>query len=233
MNKKSITINNKMVDIYLSSKNDNLPVIVLNSYLRDGEKIYDECLKDNISDFVLVCISNLDWNNDLTPWKSFPLFKEDSEYLGNGDRYIKELENIILPKINEYLESINKKVSYYALAGYSLAGLFALYSGYNTNLFAKIICVSPSFWYPNFLEYILENKINNSVNKIYFSLGKKEKESKNKILCKVGDNTKKIYEHLKNDITVIYEENRGGHFNNSEERIVKGIKWVLDEISRS
>ena len=111
--------------------------------------------------------------------------------------------------------------------------MFALYSGYNTNLFAKIICVSPSFWYPNFLEYILENKINNSVNKIYFSLGKKEKESKNKILCKVGDNTKKIYEHLKNDITVIYEENRGGHFNNSEERIVKGIKWVLDEISRS
>ena len=227
MNKKSITINNKMVDIYLSSKNDNLPVIVLNSYLRDGEKIYDECLKDNISDFVLVCISNLDWNNDLTPWKSFPLFKEDSEYLGNGDRYIKELENIILPKINKYLESINKKVSYYALAGYSLAGLFALYSGYNTNLFAKIICVSSSFWYPNFLEYILENKINNSVNKIYFSLGKKEKESKNKILCKVEDNTKKIYEHLKNDITVIYEENRGGHFNNSEERIVKGIKWIL------
>ena len=227
MNKKSITINNKMVDIYLSSKNDNLPVIVLNSYLRDGEKIYDECLKDNISDFVLVCISNLDWNNDLTPWKSFPLFKEDSEYLGNGDRYIKELENIILPKINEYLESINKKVSYYALAGYSLAGLFALYSGYNTNLFAKIICVSSSFWYPNFLEYVLENKINNSVNKIYFSLGKKEKESKNKILCKVEDNTKKIYEHLKNDITVIYEENRGGHFNNSEERIVKGIKWIL------
>ena len=227
MNKKSITINNKMVDIYLSSKNDNLPVIVLNSYLRDGEKIYNECLKENISNFVLVCISNLDWNNDLTPWKSFPLFKEDSEYLGNGDRYIEELENIILPKINEYLESINKKVSYYALAGYSLAGLFALYSGYNTNLFAKIICVSSSFWYPNFLEYILENKINNSVNKIYFSLGKKEKESKNKILCKVEDNTKKIYEHLKNDITVIYEENRGGHFNNSEERIVKGIKWIL------
>ena len=227
MNKKSITINNKMVDIYLSSKNDNLPVIVLNSYLRDGEKIYNECLKENISNFVLVCISNLDWNNDLTPWKSFPLFKEDSEYLGNGDRYIKELENIILPKINEYLESINKKVSYYALAGYSLAGLFALYSGYNTNLFAKIICVSSSFWYPNFLEYILENKINHSVNKIYFSLGKKEKESKNKILCKVEDNTKKIYEHLKNDITVIYEENRGGHFNNSEERIVKGIKWIL------
>ena len=227
MNKKSITINNKMVDIYLSSKNDNLPVIVLNSYLRDGEKIYNECLKENISNFVLVCISNLDWNNDLTPWKSFPLFKEDSEYLGNGDRYIKELENIILPKINKYLESINKKVSYYALAGYSLAGLFALYSGYNTNLFAKIICVSSSFWYPNFLEYILENKINNSVNKIYFSLGKKEKESKNKILCKVEDNTKKIYEHLKNDITVIYEENRGGHFNNSEERIVKGIKWIL------
>ena len=227
MNKKSITINNKMVDIYLSSKNDNLPVIVLNSYLRDGEKIYNECLKENISNFVLVCISNLDWNNDLTPWKSFPLFKEDSEYLGNGDRYIKELENIILPKINKYLESINKKVSYYALAGYSLAGLFALYSGYNTNLFAKIICVSSSFWYPNFLEYVLENKINNSVNKIYFSLGKKEKESKNKILCKVEDNTKKIYEHLKNDITVIYEENRGGHFNNSEERIVKGIKWIL------
>ena len=103
MNKKIITINNKMVDIYLSSKNDNLPVIVLNSYLRDGEKIYHECLKENISNFVLVCISNLDWNNDLTPWKSFPLFKEDSEYLGNGDRYIKELENIILPKINEYL----------------------------------------------------------------------------------------------------------------------------------
>lgn len=226
MTKISFKINNKIVDIFDCSKKNDLPVIILNQYQRD-EKIYNVCLKEGLSDFILVCISNIDWNNDLTPWKSSPIYKGDSEYLGKGDIYLKGIENIILPEIEKRLNSINKKVLYYALAGYSLAGLFALYGGCKSNIFQRILCVSSSFWYPNFAEYILKNEINDTVDKIYFSLGKKEKDAKNKILSQVENNTKILYEHLREKVNIIYEENEGGHFNNPEERIVKGIKWIM------
>ena len=66
-----------------------------------------------MKDFILVNISNINWNDDLTPWKIKSFFKNDNDY--------------------------------YGLVGYSLAGLFSLYSSFNTNIFTRICCISASF----------------------------------------------------------------------------------------
>ena len=115
-----------------------------------------------------------------------------------------------------------------AISGYSLAGLFALYTGYKTKKFKKIITVSGSMWYPNFEEYIRKNKINSNINSIYFSLGNLEKLSENPILKTVEEKTKSIEKYLSNFIKTKYEENEENHFKNVAERISKGIKWSLE-----
>ena len=111
---------------------------------------------------------------------------------------------------------------------YSLGGLFALYSGYKTDIFKRIASASGSMWYPNFEKYVKENKISKNIDKIYFSLGNKEKNSKIEILKTVEDKTKEIYDYLSNNINTIYEENQGNHFQDGILRMAKGIKWILE-----
>ena len=225
-----LKVNNKTVDIfYENSDCATLPVIILNTFDSEGEKVFNECQKLGCKDFILVAISNIDWNNELTPWKSPSLFKSENDYLGKADLYLSEIIDSILPKVANYIENdLHKKIDCYCLAGYSLAGLFALYSGFNTDKFKRIASASGSLWYPGFLEYVVNNELNKNVDKIYLSLGNKEKNSKNKVLASVEDNTKTIFEHLKSEVMVVYEENEGNHFIDSEKRMAKGIKEILD-----
>lgn len=223
-------IANKQINIYYKD-NDNsktLPVIILNNFEENLSEIISECIHINSKEFILVEITNINWNKEMSPWKITSLFKNEEPYLGNADEYLKVLETEIIPEIEKKIEKNNKKVKYYAIAGYSLSGLFGLYSGYKTDKFKKIITASGSMWYPNLENYIKENKISSKVESIYFSLGDKEKISKNPILKSVEEKTKLIQEYLSNKVKTIYEENEGNHFNETAKRIAKGIKWSLE-----
>lgn len=222
-------INKHIIRIYYKdSTKKNLPVILLNTFEDEGQRVWDKCQEINCNDFILVSISNIDWNKEMSPWKCPPLFKGDEGYFGEADEFLKEIEDDILPKSESYIKNeLHKDIEYLVLAGYSLAGLFALYTSFNTNLFTRIICVSASFWYPNFVNYVKNNEISNRVSRIYFSLGNKEHDTKNIVLKSVLDNTLDIYKHLSSKIDCIYEENMGGHFKDNELRIAKGIKRIL------
>ena len=61
-----LRINNKVINIYgYDSKLKKLPVIILNTYGNEGKDVFLECQKLNCKPFILVTISNLDWNNEL------------------------------------------------------------------------------------------------------------------------------------------------------------------------
>ena len=44
---------------------------------------------------------------------------------------------------------------YHAIAGDSMAGLFAVYALYRTQVFSRVASASGSLWYPGLLEYAL------------------------------------------------------------------------------
>ena len=228
-NKMNIVIGNKNVNIfYKSSDVKELPVIIINCFDDDGNDIWNKCLEVGCKDFILVSINKINWNNDLTPWESGPIFKGDEGYLGNADNYLNILEKNIIPTIEDYVvNTLKKEISYYGLAGYSLAGLFAIYSGFKTDIFKKIASMSGSLWYHGFEEFVKLNNISKNIDKIYFSLGNKEAITKNEILSKVEIKTKNIYEYLKNSSLCIYEENEGNHFKEVSLRIAKGIKEII------
>lgn len=229
---KQFNIENKNVCIYFSKTNLNeLPVIILNTYGNEGEDVFNKCKSIKCSEYILVSISNLDWSNDMSPWFAPKLNKNDMDCLGKADEYLSLLLNKIIPTVEGYIKNELKiSVQYYGIAGYSLGGLFAVYSGYKTDKFSRIASASGSFWFPNFIEFAKENNISSNIEKIYFSLGNKESKVKNQVLSTVEENTinlEKIYKDK--GIKTIYEVNPGNHFTDGNLRMSKGIKWILEE----
>jgi len=116
------------------------------------------------------------------------------------------------------------------LSGYSLAGLFSIYAMFKTTRFTKFLSGSGSFWYPGFKEYYEKNKLPSSPStKVYLSLGAKEKKTGNKVLKTIETETIAMKEFLtQQNIPLKFELNPGGHFNDVNQRIAKGIKWLLE-----
>ncbi len=228
---KTIKVEDKKITLFYNEMIDNkrLPMIILNTYEEDGEEIWKESLKLTDKNFILVTISNINWNQDLSPWYMDKLFKGEEDYSGKADNYLKLLVERIVPEVTKIvMEEFKKEISYYCLAGYSLAGLFAIYSLYKTNVFQRVISASGSLWYPNFSSFIKDYELLNKPDKIYFSLGNKEKNTKNELMKEVEDKTKYLEKYYHNQgIETIYEENEGGHFQDVNIRIAKGISWIL------
>lgn len=204
------------------------PIICLNTYGNEGEIVYKTLKERGLSkDFTLIAISNLAWNKDMVPWDNPPTFKNGDPYLGGADEYLEILEKEIIPMVEQ---TYSLHPSWRGIAGYSLGGLFALYSLYRTSIFAKAASISGSLWFPHFEEYLFSHGIVGEISKLYFSLGDKESQSKNPLLATVKDKTEEIFYFYKGKgIKTIFEINPGNHFLESEKRTAKGIEWLLED----
>lgn len=173
--------------------------------------------------FAFTAFEITDWNSELSPWTAPPVF--GNEPFGNGaGETLDFLEATLIPKLTE-LYSLNKNIPI-ILGGYSLAGLFALWAAYNSNRFYSVAAVSPSVWFPGWIEFI--EMQSPAAKSIYLSLGKKEEKTRNKIMSAVGDNIRRQYEMLNQlDLIVTLEWNEGNHFTEPEMRTAKGFAWCI------
>ena len=178
--------------------------------------------------FAFAAFEITDWNKELSPWEAPPVF--GNEPFGNGaGETLAFLEDILVPKLVEQY-SFNSDTPV-ILGGYSLAGLFALWAGYISDSFSAVAAVSPSVWFPGWIEFI--EKDSPAAKSIYLSLGKKEEKTRNKTMATVGVNIRRQYENLKQlDLNVILEWNEGNHFTEPELRTAKGFAWCTSRSSR-
>ena len=185
-----------------------------------------EIQKNTDKQFSLIAFKIEDWNNELSPWKAPPAFGKKS--FGSGAKDTLEfIESRLIPMVKDKY-NIGDEIKF-ILGGYSLAGLFSLWSAYKSNTFSGIAAVSPSVWFNGWEEFINNNTPLS--NTIYLSLGYTEKKKKNKVMSKVGDNIRKQEELLKNDnINTILEWNKGGHFSDSDLRVAKAFVWCIENI---
>ena len=113
------------------------------------------------------------------------------------------------------------------LGGYSLAGLFALWAGYQSDVFEGIAAASPSVWFPDWIEYASARKPLTSA--VYLSLGDKEEKAKNPIMAQVGLAIRSQEKMLQEQgVNTILEWNTGNHFVDSEKRMAKGFAWLMN-----
>ncbi len=217
-------VEGKSIHIY-GNKGEEVPLVLLNTFRGDGSSIFN-ALKDMTDKrFCLAVISDIAWNDEMTPWECPPLSKNDTPFSGGAEDYLKKLTDKILPAINE---EIGEEPLYTAIAGYSLGGLFAIYSLFCTNRFRRAVSVSGSMWFPDFTDYIRENELKSDVDRIYFSLGDKEALTGNPILSSVEEKTAQIERFFwEKGIETVFEKNPGNHFKDADIRMAKGIAWIL------
>lgn len=112
------------------------------------------------------------------------------------------------------------------LGGYSLAGLFALWAGYQTDRFSGIAAASPSIWFPGFDEYMNSHTIH--AGSVYLSLGDREERTRNQVMSAVGEKIRKAHELLtRQGVTCALEWNSGNHFKDADLRTAKAFAWVM------
>ena len=217
-------VEGKHIYIYGKEKT-KAPLVIVNTFQGDGHEVYESMQQIKSIPIVLAVISDIDWNDEMTPWECPPMFKGDSPCTGGADGYIRKLEDKIVPAI---LAELNGQPSFVAIAGYSLGGLFAIYSLYKTDIFSRAVSASGSMWFPGFLDFVRKNEMLVKPERVYFSLGDKEAKTRNQMLRTVEDNTKEICELIKNNgIESIFEMNEGNHFKDADLRLAKGIFSII------
>ena len=186
----------------------------------------EEILKNTDKQFSLIAFKIEDWNSELSPWEAPPAFGKKSFGSGATDT-LEFIESRLIPTVKvKYDFSDEVQV---ILGGYSLAGLFSLWSVYKSKTFSGIAAASPSVWFSGWEEFMNNNTP--LINTIYLSLGDTEEKTKNKVMSAVGDNIRKQERLLKNDnINTILEWNKGGHFSDSDLRVAKAFAWCIENI---
>lgn len=217
-------ISGKTVAVYPSSAPDSA-ILFLNTFAEEGDKVYQELHRCGCPDFMLAAISGLAWNHDMAPWDIPPISKDDTPCTGGADECLKLLTEEIIPKAEELAPG---RILWRGLAGYSLAGLFAVYSLYQTEIFSRIASMSGSLWFPGFTEYVFSHEMKKRPERLYFSLGDMECRTKNPYLKTVGENTEKIRNfYAESGIHTVFQLNPGNHYKNAVQRTAAGISWLL------
>ena len=222
---RTVSIDGKAVSVFLGNK-PGIPSIYLNTYSDEGQKIYEAAQAVGCPPFNLVTVSDLAWSHDMAPWDSPAAFKNGESFTGGADDYLRLLVEEIIPRAEKELAG---PPAWRGIAGYSLAGLFALYAIYRTDMFSRVGCMSGSLWFPGFKEYIFSHEPKSRPDCIYFSLGDKEAKTRNPVLKTVQENTEEIQTFYQNKgIDTVFQLNPGNHFAQGIERTAAGIQWLLN-----
>ena len=177
--------------------------------------------------FSLAAFKIEDWNSELTPWE-MPLLRGKGNFGDGAGKTLEFIREKLIPNLVKLMNIQENNVKY-VLGGYSLAGLFSLWCGYQTDIFVGVVGASPSVWYKDWIKFVKNNEI--LVKNVYLSLGDLEEKTKHQVLSKIGDNIREYFEILRNyeDLEkYVLEWNEGNHFRNSDIRMGKGFVWLVE-----
>ena len=168
-------------------------------------------------DFRLAAVKIDSWNTDLSPWKAPAVFGSE-DFGGGAERTLKEILTLTAETSRTYI-----------IGGYSLAGLFALWAVYQTDVFSGAAAASPSVWFPDFTGYMREHTAGCST--VYLSLGDKEEKTRHPVMSTVGDRIREAHSLLCEQGTVCtLEMNKGNHFKDADLRTAKAFAWVMNRL---
>ena len=168
------------------------------------------------TDFRFIAVTVDDWNNDLSPW-SAPAVYGKEDFAGEA---ADTLQGIL-----GYLKEDDSK---YYIGGYSLAGLFALWAAYQTDVFSGVAAASASVWYPDFTQYMSGHEIH--AHSVYLSLGDAEPRTRHPVMSTVGERMEQAHDLLiARGVECTYELNPGNHFAEPDVRMAKAFARLLSK----
>ena len=177
--------------------------------------------------FLLHPVPIQDWNRELSPWPAPPVF--GNEGFGDGAAaLLRTLMEEMIPTIQR--ENPAAANARFLLGGYSLAGLFALWSAHETDFFQGIAAASPSVWFPGFMDYASSHPAQACT--IYLSLGDREEKTRNPVMGQVGNCIRSLHDLYETDprMQTMLEWNPGNHFKDAGIRTAKAFAWVMNAL---
>ena len=201
--------------VFKAENAEKRPVIYLHTAAEECAEIFEASAKNA----TLVCISGIDWNRDMSPWPAHRAFKGGEDFAGGAEEYLRQLEGDIIPAAEKLLGFVPVKRG---IAGYSLGGLFALWSIYNTELFSLAASASGSLWFDGWTDYISVNTPKIQPERVYISVGDREKNARDPRMRMVEDNSRLTAQRL----SAKFELNEGNHFKDAPLRMARAIDYI-------
>ena len=215
----SFSLQHKTVHVYPAPT--ACPIIYFHAFEEISEQLLQQLRAAHCPQATFVIISDLDWNRDMVPWDIPP----NDAFHGGADAYLRLLTANIIPKAESTLSA---RPLWRGIAGYSLAGLFALYAIYRTDLFSRVGSMYGSLWFPGMKEYIFSHEPKRQPDCVYFSLGDKESKTRNPVLRSVRQNTEEIQSFYQSKgIDTVFQLNPGNHYDHAVQRTASSIAWLL------
>ena len=206
-----------------SASKDNAPIENHSGFYADG---YDVQIAKKLGEGMgkEVVFVKISWDGLMTPYPSAPVYKGD-HYFGRGEEHLRYLKEEVLPIVTK---SLANPPSFYGIAGYSLAGLFACSTLFWDTPFSRVASASGSLWYPGFLEFAKQYEGSLSSKVVSLSLGNKESLAKNAIVAQVGEKTEQFLALIKEKgAEASFEWNEGNHFVDADARMARAIAKLL------
>lgn len=196
-------------------------------YLHGGSGETEDCISLlEGTEVALVLLPDVDWNGELSPWPAQKVFRGGEDFSGKAAGYLRLLTESIIPQTEAMLKM---PVMHRGIAGYSLAGLFAVYALWESSVFDRAASMSGSLWYDGFSDYFLGTQPAEVPKKVYLSLGEQEKRTRNPRMAQVENATELLYQRLLHLGTeTVFIHHPGGHFRDVSQRIQQGILWILE-----
>lgn len=215
-------IDGKRITVF-RNENRESPIIYANMVTDAGQEVLDECRKLGCKPFHFVTVTNLRWDEELSPWAHEPVVSKNDRFTGEAEQYLRFMKEKIIPFAESTIEP-----SCRIIAGYSMGGLFALYAPYRTDLFSKAVSASGSVWYPEFVSFVKSHDFVKKPDAVYLSLGDKESRTRNPFLRQTEACMKELHSvYRENGINTVFELNPGNHYKDAAYRLAKGITWAL------
>ena len=138
----------------------SMPVVYIHSFRGNGEDVWQACREmPGCPPMVLVSVNNpgggLD--DELSPWPAPAVWKGQAPYKGLATEHLKWMKEECMPEVEARLKAMDIQRQTPMIAGYSLAGLFALWAVWTSGEFTRAASASGSLWYPGFTDFIRDN----------------------------------------------------------------------------
>ncbi len=207
------------------------PLILLQSYGREPSGVLKRLRGAGAPDFSLVEVFCLSWTQDMSPWTVPALAAGGEPEEGHADAWLARLLCEVLPEAERRLDAAFGEPAapvWRGIAGYSLAGLFALYALYRTDAFCCAACASPSLWVPGMMELVRGGAPKRPPRAVYFSIGRKESKTRQPLMQTAEAAVREAAARFEAEgVPCAFELNPGGHFSDPDGRMAAGILWLL------
>lgn len=194
--------------------------------MADAEAAVREALAAlDVPDHSLACVSGFDWSRDLSPWPAPALGKGGGDFAGEAGALYRTFETALLPALTARLDA---PPCWQGIAGYSLAGLFALLAFYETDCFTRAASASGSLWYPDLEAYVAAHAFRQVPEALYLSIGDKERRTRHPLMRQGQQVTERLAaQYAAAGVKTAFVLEPGNHFQDAAGRMARGLAWLL------